>query len=113
MESKMLDGFAEYNPIFLFGPPLVHYSFASLFNKMVMSQSTFCWWIAWLSEAKEIYLPFAADGYWSEKRFTRQDNSRINLIVDEERYHYVKEIGVGEYAFETMENILKLAKGEK
>jgi len=113
MESEMLDEFSEYNPIFLFGPPLVHYSFASLFNKMVMSQSTFCWWIAWLSEAKEIYLPFTADGYWSEKRFTREDDSRINLVVDEDRYHYVKEIGGGEYAFETMENILKLAKGEK
>ena len=107
IESDMLGSFAEYNPIFVFGPPLVHYSFASLFNKIVMSQSTFCWWIAWLSEAKEIYFPFTMDGYWSKPRFTRKDDSRINLIVDEYRYHYVREIKEGEYVFDSLENILK------
>ena len=108
--SEMLDGFAPYNPIFLFGPPLVHYSFASLFNKMVMSQSTFCWWIAWMSDATEIYFPFTANGYWSKDRFTRGDNSRINLVVDDEdRYRYVREYQwEGEYRLERAKDILKL-----
>ena len=109
IESEMFNGFAEYKPIYLFGNAFTHYSFASLFNRMIISQSTYSWWIAWLSNASEIYLPFTAGGSWSERWLKRR---KVNLIVDDEnRYNYVREMAYeSDYFFEKSENILKLAK---
>jgi len=111
IESETFNSFSEYNPIYLFGNAFEHYSFASLFNRMIISQSTFSWWIAWLSNATEIYCPFTAGGNWSERWLKR---GKVNLIVhDENRYNYIREIPKeSDYFFETTENILKLAKGE-
>ena len=109
VESETFNRFSEYNPIYLFGNAFEHYSFASLFNRMIISQSTFSWWIAWLSNATEIYCPFTASGNWSERWLKR---SKVNLIVHEEnRYNYIREIPKeSDYFFEDRENILKLAK---
>jgi hypothetical protein len=111
IESETFNKFNDYNPIFLFGNAFVHYSFASFFNRMIISQSTYSWWIAWLSNAKEIYLPFSSGGNWSERWIKR---GKVNLIVDDEnRYNYVREIPKeSDYFFEKRETIFKIAKGE-
>ena len=88
LESDFFDQFADYQPIYLFGDPFVHYVFPSLFKKMIIAQSTFSWWIAWLSDAKEIYFPFSASGYWSPRYLKHK---HVNLIVDEDRYKMVRE----------------------
>jgi len=104
-ESEMFNKFSKYNPIYLFGDPLTHYSFPMLFDKMIISQSTFCWWIAWMSNAKEIYFPLTANGYWSERWMTY---NCVNLIVDEDRYHMVREIPKeSEFVFEDKNKVLK------
>ena len=109
-ESEMFNQFAEYSPVYLFGDPLTHYSFPMLFKKMVISQSTFCWWIAWMSDATEIYFPLTANGYWSERWMTY---NHVNLVVDEDRYRMVREIPQeSEFVFEDKNKVLKSVVAE-
>lgn len=48
---------AEYDPIYVDGTPHEHFTFLMLFDRMVMSNSTFCWWAAFLSHARELHAP--------------------------------------------------------
>jgi hypothetical protein len=59
--------------------------FISLFNKIIISNSSFYWWAAFLSNAKEIYSPVPLRGYWS------RETPEIDLkIYDESRYIHIK-----------------------
>lgn len=60
------------------------FRFMMAFNKIIQSASSFSWWAAFLSNAKEIYCPISLNGHWSE-------GSEVNLTVDDEtRYTYIK-----------------------
>jgi hypothetical protein len=53
-------------------------------KKIVLSQSTFSWWAAWLSDAKEVYFPLSKVGFWNGQM-------DIDLKVnDETRYIYME-----------------------
>ncbi len=52
-----LDVFAKYNPKLIAGYGLEHFQKALAFKRIIMSNSTFCWWFTFLSEAKEIFFP--------------------------------------------------------
>lgn len=52
-----LDFLAAYNPKLIAGYGLEHFKKALTFKRIIMSNSTFCWWFTFLSEAKEIYFP--------------------------------------------------------
>jgi len=50
---------------------------------IVMSQSSYSWWSAWLSDAQNIYYPYTSKRYWQH----RNDSDDINLVVtDENRF---------------------------
>jgi hypothetical protein len=69
------------------------FKFIMNFNKIVLSQSTYCWWAAWLSDATEIYYPISENfGAWG-----RGHDS--NLIVDESRYKYIKVVEPYKYSW--------------
>jgi hypothetical protein len=53
---------AKYNPIPVTGYGPEHFFKALAFKRIVMSNSTFCWWFTFVSEATEIYLPML-NGY--------------------------------------------------
>jgi hypothetical protein len=55
--NPYLDIFRKYNPIIVTGNGVEHFFKALAFKKIVMSNSTFCWWFTFLSDAKEIYFP--------------------------------------------------------
>jgi hypothetical protein len=57
-----------------------------LFNKIAISQSTYSWWAAYLSDATQIYFPWTKEGIWSEKI---RKQLGLDLRVDEKRYYYV------------------------
>ncbi len=48
---------AEYDPVYVDGTPHEHFSFLMRFDRIVMSNSTFCWWAAFLSNARELHAP--------------------------------------------------------
>ena len=50
--------------------------------KLIVSQGTYCWWGAFLSNAGRIYFPLTESSIWSPR-------SHVDLRVDEERYVYV------------------------
>ena len=60
-----------------------------LFNKIAISQSTYSWWAAYLSDASEIYFPWTKAGPWSDKFRSRLG---LDLRVNEKRYYYVDNI---------------------
>jgi len=60
------------------------FNFIKSVNKIALSASSFSWWAAWLSEAKQIYIPQVGD--WDSRL-----RSNIDLIVDDEkRYQYIR-----------------------
>jgi len=55
--NPYLDIFNKYDPILVTGYGVEHFFKALAFKRIVMSNSTFCWWFTFVSDAKEIYFP--------------------------------------------------------
>ena len=70
-------------------PPgaLDNFVFIKKFNKIIISNSTFLWWAAYLSDAKEIISPRPANGFWS---LHDPISKNIELEVHEVRYKYLE-----------------------
>ena len=70
-------------------PPgaLDNLQFIKRFDKIVISNSTFLWWAAFLSDAREIVFPRPANGFWSAADPLSRN---IALEVDEPRYTYLE-----------------------
>ena len=65
---------------------LDNFIFIKKFKKIVISNSSFPWWAAFLSDADEIVSPRPSNGLWSPN----DPNSRnISLEVNEKRYKYL------------------------
>jgi hypothetical protein len=69
--------------------PIKTMSFIKKFNKIAISQSTFSWWGAYLSNAKEIYYPIPRSGPWSIK--TEFSVSGLYLREHSNSFFYVDE----------------------
>lgn len=82
-DDPFLRRFAPYQPIIRRAAELDDFRLLRAARKIVLSQSSFSWWAAFLSEAEEIYFPLPATGFWGE------DRPDIDLRVDEPRYIYV------------------------
>ncbi|MFN8625562.1 MAG: alpha-1,2-fucosyltransferase [Candidatus Binatia bacterium] len=85
------DGFVRYFSTrhkAIVRPPsaLDNFAFIRQFRKIVISNSTFLWWAAYLSEAGEIVFPRPANGLWSAND---PISKNISLEVDEPRYRYL------------------------
>lgn len=52
----------------------------SSYKTISISQSSYSWWAAWLSNAKTIYYPRTSKKYWQH----RNDGDDINLVVSDE-----------------------------
>jgi hypothetical protein len=93
-EHPFLKEFEKYNPTYLMADPITQLFCGCLFDKIVMSCSTFAWWGAMLSDASEIYFPIDEDGIWcdsyrdkisSDKHLYREN---LDLRVDDSRFIY-------------------------
>jgi hypothetical protein len=53
------------------------------YKTIAMSQSSYSWWSAWLSDAQTVYYPYTSKRYWQH----RNDGDDINFVVtDENRF---------------------------
>lgn len=90
--NPVLEDLYAYDPIFLDHISAMDtFNFVRLFDKIVISQSTYSWWAAYLSEASEIYFPITQDGPWSYGKYQRPKwkDYGHDLMVNEPRYKYV------------------------
>ena len=58
------------------------------FRRIVIANSSFSWWAAFLSNADEVYYPRPVSGLWS------LETPRINLAMDLPGWHRVEDVGV-------------------
>jgi len=77
----------KYNAVIRPPGALDNLVFIKKFNKIIISNSTFLWWAAYLSDAKEIIFPRTMNGFWS---LNDHISKNIQLEVDEARYKYLQ-----------------------
>jgi hypothetical protein len=86
-QHPLLKPFDKYSPIYFFqSDPIKTFNFIRIFNRIVLSQSSYSWWAAFLSQAEEIYYPITQNGQWVVRPKNDED-----LRVDEDRYVYVSQ----------------------
>ena len=84
-DDPFFENFKSYNPIYANYPIFQQFNLIRSANKIVMTESTYCWWAAFLSEAQEIYFPLQGD--WL-------NNKDVDLeVTDELRFINVNERG--------------------
>jgi len=76
-DEPYLKAFKKYNPIIVPSSPVNDFHFIKNFDKIICSNSTFCWWAAFLSEANTIYV----SDKWISPLLTTCKNS-INIKAD-------------------------------
>ncbi len=81
--SPELESFVPYQPTLVTGSPIESLRFIRSARRIVLSQSTYSWWGAFLSEADRIYFPLPRRSIWSPGA------TFVDLRVDESRYIYV------------------------
>lgn len=66
-QYKYLKEFYEYDPIFvrIYDKPVMSLAFGAQFNNIAISQSTYSWWLGFLSNASTIYYPIPKQGPFS------------------------------------------------
>jgi hypothetical protein len=71
-----------YDPIYMNGSAMDHFAWIQRFRRIVLSNSTFGWWAAFLSDAEEIYGPRTLDG----SGYAFGGFGEVDLEIREARY---------------------------
>lgn len=85
IDDTVRDALRRYHPTYYKGTPIEEFDFISRFNRIVLSNSTFAWWAAWISDAEYIVFP-RSRCYWGE------EFPDVDLEVDESRYVYIDDV---------------------
>lgn len=88
LNDQVHEALAPFQPIYLDLPAVDTLKLMTCANRIVLANSTFSWWGAYLSEASEIYYPRLVRNFWSK------DRSDVDLEVPEERYVYINDVEV-------------------
>ncbi len=62
IDAPLLAHLSKYSPVCFEASPVHHFAFIQRFKRIILSNSTFAWWAAFLSDAEEIYAPHSLDG---------------------------------------------------
>lgn len=81
-KKKYLSYFSEYNHMIVSNNANDDFEFIRKFDKIICSNSTFCWWACFLSEASDIYIP----PYWESKQSKLSSIKNSKIISDEYEY---------------------------
>lgn len=79
---------APFDPIYLDLPAIATLELMVRAPRIVLANSTFSWWGAFLSRADTVVFPYPVRGYWGEER------ADVALAVAEPRYRYVRDVAV-------------------
>ncbi len=92
MFHEYMESFKEYDPKLLGGDYIQDFMAVKSFNKIIMSQSTFSWFAAFLSDASEIFVPVPEGGEHGNEWSIESPGVAL-FVDDEERYKYLKQYG--------------------
>lgn len=81
--------FARYDPVYVHGEPADDFLFVKGFNRIIISNSGFAWWAAFLSQAEEIYAPVMAK---NARTFDPKSELADLRVHDETRYRHVPDV---------------------
>ena len=90
MFEDYMEKFSKYSPTLLGGNALEDFRAIKSFNKIIMSQSSFSWWAAFLSSASEVFSPVPMPGPHTNEWSLESRNVAI-FVDDEDRYKYIKQ----------------------
>lgn len=79
---------APFAPVYLDLPALATLKVIMNARRIVLANSTFSWWGAWLSQADEIVYPRVARNFWGA------DRADVALEVPEARYRYIDDVAI-------------------
>ncbi|MCG3770220.1 MAG: hypothetical protein JW384_01363 [Nitrosomonadaceae bacterium] len=99
----LVSAFQKYDPILVRNDsPIKTMAFINRFNRIAISESTYSWWAAYLTDAEEIYYPISKSGLWGINtswnphrrawetiNSLHEEDKDAYLRVDDERYLYV------------------------
>ena len=77
--------FKAWRPRFFGGSVLEDLAFMAQARRLVISQSTFCWWATFLGNPEEVYAPLPRTGIWAEN----PEGNNANLI-EKDRFVCIK-----------------------
>jgi len=86
IDRAVLHRFARYRPVYPRLSDIDEFQLAQKFARIVIANSTFAWWAAYLSNAREIYYPRPEHGFWAP------DATGHDLEVPEPRYVFVDHV---------------------
>jgi len=86
---------ARFDPTYYDAGPIEHFAFIMRFRRIVLSNSTFAWWAAFLSEAEEVYAPRSPDG--EAFGFTGWLKEEVDLHTHEPRYIEVVDAEIAQF----------------
>jgi hypothetical protein len=82
--------FRPYAPVLFHEGPLEDFAMLLSFRRMVITQSTFSWWAAFLSEAEDVLVPVSSNSVWSGHTRHFDVDMRIDLgVFDEPRFRMI------------------------
>ena len=90
MFQRYMETLKEYRPKLVGGDTIEDFNAIKSFNKIIMSQSTFSWFAAFLSEASEIFVPVPEGGHHGHEWSIESPGVAL-FVDDEDRYSYVKQ----------------------
>ena len=88
IDERVKSALAEFDPTYLDLEAIPSLFLLTRASRIVLANSTFSWWGAYLSEATDIYFPRPVRSIWSPER------PEIALEVDEPQYRYVDRVPV-------------------
>lgn len=99
IDERVRGSLEKYDPIYFNGTPIEHLGFMTRFSRLILSNSTFAWWGAFLSDATEIYAPQSEDG----RTFALTGFGDVNLHMQESRYREVPISGIATFALPVLD----------
>ncbi len=85
IDDRIVNGLRPWAPTYVGGGPMDHFRLLCRANRVILSNSTFAWWAAALSEATEIHAPRTTDPH----RYAFTGYRDVDLHMREGRYHEV------------------------
>ena len=89
LDGEVRRALAPYDPVYIEGEPVDDFRFILAFSRMILSNSGFAWWAAFLSGAREVYAPLMG----KNARTGHLKTTKVDLkIQDESRFLYVENV---------------------